>query len=234
MSADAFFKPESCNDLENIGKVGKTDLELRNAVFDYFMVLSFDVKRKNGDAVQIEINGITNKLSAKNAPYPNGNEHFVYVIPLKEGAKNLNVKAKKGNYSVENVSVDLIKKDAIVNDSVIMPLQYPDTNDGKTVFSGSIEMKEDGYFVTSYPYKKGYHVKVDSSYVDVEKVNTAFVGVPLSEGRHVISIYYIAPGFYIGAGISVFSMVCFLLMLAKEREISVFLWLKTYKKRILE
>ena len=62
-----------------------------------------------------------NKLSADWAPYPNGNEHFVYVLPIKDGTKKLKVTAGQGYYQIKNVSAYLVEKKAVANDSVILP-----------------------------------------------------------------------------------------------------------------
>ena len=63
-------------------------------------------------------------------------------------------------------------------------------------------MKEDGYFITSYPYKEGWDVTVDGISVKAERVNTAFTGFPLEKGRHSIEIVFKAPGFDTGIRIS--------------------------------
>ena len=72
-------------------------------------------------------------------------------------------------------------------------------------------MKQDGYFVTSYPYKKGFQILVDGKAQKAEKVNTAFVGFPLEKGKHSIQISYKAPGFAAGAALSAAAMAMLLL-----------------------
>lgn len=90
--------------------------------------------------------------------------------------------------------------------------------DGKTVFSGSIEMQENGYFITSYPYRQGYRVLVDGKETEPEKVNTAFLGFPLTAGNHSIEIIYIAPGFQTGLTISGLSLLGLALLIIIERK----------------
>lgn len=72
-------------------------------------------------------------------------------------------------------------------------------------------MEQDGYFVTSYPYKKGYRILADGKPVRVEKVNGAFAGFSLKRGFHRVQITYIAPGFRWGFCISSAATVIFLL-----------------------
>ena len=203
------FTERSLKEFKQIGKKGKASLEFTNSVRSHFLVLAFDVKRKNGRSVLIEINGVANKLSADNAPYPNGNDHFVYVLPLKDGTKRLKVKAGKGYYQIKNMSAYLVDKSAIANSSVVIPSNVEQKEDGSTIFAGTIAMDKRGYFVTSYPYRDGYHIEVDGKEVYAKKVNRTFVGVPLSSGKHTITIQYVAPGYYMGLTLSIVSIILF-------------------------
>ena len=54
-------------------------------------------------------------------------------------------------------------------------------------------MKKDGYFVTSIPFDKGFKITVDNKKIKPLKINKAFLGFKLEEGKHNISIEYIAP-----------------------------------------
>ena len=88
--------------------------------------------------------------------------------------------------------------------------------DGRTMFSGSVRMKQDGYFITSFPYRKGYEIWVDGERTEGEKVNTAFVGFPLKQGRHEIRIAYEAPGFAAGLAVSAVSLFAFIVIAGFE------------------
>ena len=50
------------------------------------------------------------------------------------------------------------------------------------------------YFITTIPYDSHFEVLVDGKNVSYEKVNTAFLGFPLKQGKHKIEISYHAPG----------------------------------------
>lgn len=66
------------------------------------------------------------------------------------------------------------------------------------VIQGRIEMKKEGYLITSIPYEPHFEVRVDGKQVTCEKVNTAFLGVKLEKGEHEITIIYHAAGSYGG------------------------------------
>ena len=211
------FTERSLKALKKIGQNGSTTLEFNNSVRSRFLVLSFDIERNNGRSVFIDIHGVTNKLSADDAPYPNGNDHFVYVLPIKDGTKQLKGKAGKGYYQIKNISAYLVDKSAIANSSVVMPSNVKQKEDGSTIFDGTITMNKRGYFVTSYPYRDGYHIEVDGKAVYAKKVNQTFVGVPLSSGEHTITVKYVAPGYYMGLTISVVSIILFSVWLLYEQ-----------------
>ena len=83
--------------------------------------------------------------------------------------------------------------------------------------NGKINMPEDGYFVTSYTYSRGYTAYVDGKEVATEQVNKAFVGFPLQKGAHEIRIEFHAPGKSIGLLLSLAAAVVLILSQALTR-----------------
>lgn len=101
-----------------------------------------------------------------------------------------------------------MNKKYLKHEDVAVPVCDTDRKpDGKTMFKGEIDMEKDGYFVTSFPYKKGYQVTVDNQRIKPELVNTAFLGFPITKGHHDIQIEYTAPGFVLGRAVSLISAV---------------------------
>ena len=86
--------------------------------------------------------------------------------------------------------------------NIAVPRLDEEGQDRDTMFKGVVQMREDGYFITSFPYRRGYEIRVDGVKTDAEKVNTAFVGFPLESGEHRIQIDYRAPGFKAGSAAS--------------------------------
>lgn len=188
------------------------------------LIISFGVDDPKGDGVVITIDGMKNCLSSKYAPYPNNNNDFTYVLPIDGDAEALNVYVSKGNYRISGLQVNIMDAGALDAGDVTVPEVGNEFEHGRTelfggsaVFGGSITMDADGYFVTSYPYKKGFEVLVDGERVSPEKVNTAFLGFPLSAGEHEIEINYMAPGFGVGLGLSLFSLAWLVLIGINEK-----------------
>lgn len=195
--------------MDSSGSKKRERLTFKQSLKGKLLILSFRVESKTGQEVVITINGVKNKLSAKSAPYPNQNKEFTYMLSI-DNEEELIVKKSEGEYELKNLEIYTIEESYLKHSDITLPIARRKSSDkGESVFSGSIHMKENGYFITSYPYRKGYQVMVDGQPVEYEKVNTAFIGFPITAGGHCIEITYEAPGFRIGAVVSVFAVVIF-------------------------
>lgn len=217
--------------LQNLGKRRETiQLALKEQLSDYILVLQFHVNRADGKAVEITVNGTKNKLSSVTAPYPNGNDTFTYILESGRDLKQLEVTASKGNYRLEDMECYFLLKEHIKHKNVTMVTQMEDTEaaeqkqEGKgrlrglaNVFKGCITMEQDGYFVTSFPYRRGYRVTVDGRTVNPEIVNTTFLGFPIRKGTHRIEIHYTAPGYRLGLFISLFAFAVFAVLSGQKK-----------------
>ena len=77
------------------------------------------------------------------------------------------------------------------------------------IITGTINVSDDSYFVTSIPYDEGFTVKVDDKIGEYSIVNKAFLGFPISKGEHRIEIIYNAPWFDFGKVVSILGFVLF-------------------------
>lgn len=162
----------------------------------------------------VTINGIKNKLSQKHAPYPNRNHTFTFIIAENDPISELNVTLSKGNYEISNLNIYTMDLRYLGHSQITLPdMEQTDIqNDegegfARYIAGGTIDMPENGYFVTSYPWRKGYYVRVDGREVKPYRVNTSFIGFPLSAGRHEFSLYYESPGYREGLAITLISVI---------------------------
>ena len=168
------------------------------------LYLQFDVENDHPNRdVSIVINGIRNKLTAKNHLYYNDNTTFTYVMKLSADQKKVNVTLGKGTYRICNLKSYVSDTTVLEDDSLYQSTFTPDWNATKgNQISGSIEMEQDGYLITSIPYDSHLEIKVDGREVVTEKVNTAFLGCRMVSGEHWVTITYHAPGLSTGKWIS--------------------------------
>ena len=167
--------------------------------------------------VAVWINGIRNKLSAKDHVYYNENKIFTYAVPLKDGEDNISVTFGKGKYRLRHVQAylgSLPERSELLYQSEIQ-VDKKQTEDN--VIQGTIHVKKDGWFITSIPYDKHFKIYIDGKETEIQKVNTAFLGCKIESGNHELKIIYHAPGTTTGKILSLIGIAGFLLVLVREK-----------------
>ena len=166
--------------------------------------------------VAVWINGIRNKLSAKDHVYYNENKIFTYAVPLKDGEDNISVTFGKGKYRLRHVQAylgSLPERSELLYQSEIQ-VDKKQTEDN--VIQGTICVKKDGWFITSIPYDKHFKIYIDGKETEIQKVNTAFLGCKIESGNHELKIIYHAPG-TTGKVLSLIGIAGFVLVLVQEK-----------------
>ena len=167
--------------------------------------------------VAVWINGIRNKLSAKDHVYYNENKTFTYAVPLKDGEDNISVTFGKGKYRLRHVQAylgSLPERSELLYQSEIQ-VDKKQTEDN--VIQGKIRVKKDGWFITSIPYDKHFKIYIDGKETEIQKVNTAFLGCKIESGNHEVKIIYHAPGATTGKVLSLIGIAGFVLVLVQEK-----------------
>lgn len=167
---------------------------------------------EKGDGV-IKINGITNVLTCKEWMYKNRNKIFNYVISSNEDLNKLNIEFAKNNYIISDIKTYELKYDDIYDIKNNLSEFIVDKKNSKgDKIQGYIEMNDNGYFVTSIPYDKGFKVYVDNKVIKSEIVNTSFLGFKLNKGSHHIKIKYRSPWFNEGKYLSIIGCIFFIII----------------------
>lgn len=181
-----------------------------------FLRFRVDNAHPNKD-VAVWINGIRNKLSAKDHVYYNENKTFTYAVPLKDGEDNISVTFGKGKYRLRHVQAylgSLPERSELLYQSEIQ-VDKKQTEDN--VIQGTIHVKKDGWFITSIPYDKHFKIYIDGKETEIQKVNTAFLGCKIESGNHEVKIIYHVPGTTTGKVLSLIGIAGFVLVLVQEK-----------------
>lgn len=181
-----------------------------------FLRFRVDNAHPNKD-VAVWINGIRNKLSAKDHVYYNENKIFTYAVPLKDGKDTISVTFGKGKYQLSHVQAylgSLPERSELLYQSEIQ-VDKKQTEDN--VIQGTIRVKKDGWFITSIPYDKHFKIYIDGKETEIQKVNTAFLGCKIESGNHELKIIYHAPGTTTGKVLSLIGIAGFVLVLVQEK-----------------
>ncbi|MCC8066061.1 MAG: YfhO family protein [Clostridiales bacterium] len=88
--------------------------------------------------------------------------------------------------------------------------------DGNTI-TGDVNVKETGTLLLTIPYDEGWTIYVDGQKTEFSCVGGALIGVHLEEGSHTIRMCYTPSGLWMGSGLSLLSVVLFLVTMAWER-----------------
>ncbi len=178
------------------------------------LILEFDVTQANGREIIIDINGTRNKLSGSNAPYPNGNTHFTYILDAHE-AQTLHIEKNTNEYVLQNLQCRLLDFKAVLQSRDVWEPDTDVSHAGRgEVFRGRIDMRCAGFFETSYPFRAGYSVTVDGESVRPRRSAVGFLVVPLAAGNHEVQIDFLPPGYRTGLGISLLALLLLVLQLS--------------------
>lgn len=178
------------------------------------LILEFDVTQANGREIIIDINGTRNKLSGSNAPYPNGNTYFTYILDAHE-AQTLHIEKNTNEYVLQNLQCRLLDFKAVLQSRDVWEPDTDVSHAGRgEVFRGRIDMRRAGFFETSYPFRAGYSVTVDGESVRPRRSAAGFLVLPLAAGNHEVQIDFLPPGYRVGLGISLLTLLLFVLQLS--------------------
>lgn len=180
----------------------KTDFSVTVALdepIDDLLLLKFHVDNHLGNGtttgdVAITINGIRNKLTDPQWKYQNNNNNFQYTLSSDKPIQKLKLKFSAGDYVISKPVMYTMEYQVLEDTSAeISPWQLHHDTLGDDTMAGSIQVKQDGWFVLAVPYDTGFHVTVDGKETAYSRTDTDFLGFPITQGEHQISITYTAP-----------------------------------------
>lgn len=190
----------------------KINIPLENKLNNKVLIITFDMDLSQscskGDTY-ITINGIKNKLTCKSWRYHNNNYSFEYVLAT-ENIDNLNIKFSKGEFIINNVNAYTLDLKYVekINDNIdIFNIDRNKTKGNQIV--GTIDVKNDGYFILKVPYDKGFRIYIDNEQAELLNLNEGFIGSKITEGSHNIKIIYHAPLLLIGKIISIIGILLY-------------------------
>lgn len=178
---------------------GKIRVELPESGQEQILFVRFHVENRKNQDVLIKVGSAYNNLCSGKHIYYNGNTEFTYAVGIHAGQKEIVFDFGKGDYEITDSRVYLAPL-ASGDSYPLYQYEFIQSRDSdksrKTgqVLSGSIDMKENGYLITSIPYDDNFVILVDGQKYDAEMVNEGFVGLELEQGQHEIQFRYKAPG----------------------------------------
>ncbi len=205
----------------------RLSITFRKPLKQRLLLLQFEVENHTGKAVVITINGIKNKLSAGNAPYPNGNRCFQYqfLTTSEKGLDTLEISLSKGRYTLKNIRFGLLPAD-IFSEKSWTPVEALEPSAGE-FFACRAEVSSDTWLVTSIPRQNGMSLLIDGEPAELITVNEAFAGARLPAGEHEVRLRLEVPDKKAGLCVSVLSFLSLLIWIFYQKAVD-----KPPRKRI--
>ena len=142
-----------------------------------------------------------------------------YVFPIgyykKGDAVILSVDAEKS--ATNKIAVAALNSDVLdegyakLADEMLSSVKYSSTK-----VEGTISAKEDGVFMTSIPYEKGWTLLVDGQKTETRAAMGAFICADLAKGDHTITLTYMPEGFVPGLAGSIAALLVFVFLCVNE------------------
>lgn len=85
--------------------------------------------------------------------------------------------------------------------------------------SCKVDLKQPETIFTSVPYSFGWKVYGNGKLIDVTKTDIAFMSFDLDSGEHHIELVYRTPGLYIGTIVTAISVIIFIFLNKKRKNI---------------
>ncbi|MFV0441521.1 MAG: YfhO family protein, partial [Lachnospirales bacterium] len=114
------------------------------------------------------------------------------------------------NYE-ENVTA--LKEDVLENVDI-----HANAINATNYVTGDISLDESKILLMSIPYSKGWTAYDNGQEVEILKANDGFMAIPLEPGEHSIELKYHTQGMFLGFIISVFGVVCLIVLIFYRRK----------------
>ena len=154
--------------------------KLNRVDWNKIMYIEFSASSNNCDGGSIKINNVVKYIDCKE-------EQYSYTIS-DNNLKELVINISEGNYKIKNIKIYSLDYGRILNNKMSLDEFFVKNDNGR--ISGDIQVAGDGYFVINIPYNHGYEIRIDGEIVKYEKVNVDYIGVPITKGKHSITINY--------------------------------------------
>ncbi|MFJ8416182.1 YfhO family protein [Bacillus paramycoides] len=171
--------------------------------------LVVELKIKNKGSFHAVVNGKDMGKGEDTGAYSYPLERFVYNLGKDDRPDQLTISIDApGEYELEDLQANIVNYEGIqketekLTENRLQNIYYKNN-----YLKGDINSNKDGLLYLSVPYSKGWTIKVDGKETEFTKANSAFIGVPITKGSHVIEMTYVTPYFKLGMIISIISLI---------------------------
>lgn len=172
------------------------------------LLLSITIEEVNGNEFLLKANGKNLLKRATAHTYSLPMKKFVLNLDAPFTESELSLTLTAGTYKIEDFLLESIPLSILEEEAEILNENgYELTRMNKSYVELTGSTDKNGMLVTSIPYSSGWTVKVNGEKVKTKEINSAFVGIPLNKGEHLIQLEYDTPYSRIGMLISFITLV---------------------------
>ncbi|MGI2731917.1 YfhO family protein [Bacillus cytotoxicus] len=175
--------------------------------------LLVELKIKNKGSFHAIVNGKDMSKGDDAGAYAYPLERFVYNLGKNNHPNELTISITDkipgpGEYELQDLQVNIVNYENIqektkkLTENRLQNISYKNN-----YLKGQVNSSKDGLLYLSVPYSKGWTIKVDGKETEFTKANSAFIGVPIQKGSHIIEMKYVTPYFKLGLIISIISFI---------------------------
>lgn len=195
---------------------GGVEITLTDSVEAGDLYLSFYLEGiKNNDKYVLKVNEFQTIRKEADSIYRTGYNDLTLRVTASD---KIQIKLPKGTYQLEDFHIfhedyQYLKNAYIEYADERLSIKW---NNGR-VEGDVVSEEKDELIVTPIPYEKGWHLQINGKYVPMEKVNYAFIGIPLEEGMNDIKMVYLPPYFGISCLLSIIGVSLFWYLVRKRK-----------------
>lgn len=172
------------------------------------LLLSIAIEEVNGNEFLLNANGKNLLKRATSHTYSLPIKRFVMNLDTPFTEAELSLTLTAGTYKIKDFLLESIPLSTLEEEVETLNengYELTGMNKSYVELTGSTDQK--GMLVTSIPYSSGWTAKVNGEKIETKEINSAFVGIPLTEGEHLIQLEYDTPFSRIGIIISLITLV---------------------------
>lgn len=188
---------------------GGVQIEVNDPVQEGDFYLSFYIRGVNNHRTfLLKVNEFQTIRSASNFIYRTGFNALTIRIAASD---QINIRLPKGTYELKELEIYYEDYQTLKNAYHKYTADEPlDMYWNNGYVEGNVTSENEGeLIVTPIPYEQGWKLRVNGEVVPIEKVNYAFIGIPLERGSNHIEMSYRPPFFRISVFLTTIGILLF-------------------------
>lgn len=188
----------------------------------YVFMTGFEFKENSKHTITAKFNNkvvnktIENKITS--AYYQKDSEILLNLGYYEQAEGKIQLKfSTKGKYEFKELKVIAVPMNSYEeNIKKLQENELKEVSYSNKEINGKLDLKQDSILQISTSYTTGWKAYIDGNEVKTIKVNTAFIGIPVKEGKHEIKLVYEVPYLKHGIVLTSIGIISFVILMIVE------------------